>query len=82
MDEIKILSIDIETRSNIDLAKCGVYKYCDTDRFDILLFAYSVNYGAVKVIDLANGEKIPQDILNALEDETVIKTAYNSQFER
>lgn len=82
MSKIKTLSIDIESYSSLDLSKCGVYKYASSPDFEILLFAYSVNAGEVIVIDIANGEKIPQEILAALEDESVIKWAFNAQFER
>ena len=68
MCEIKSLSIDLETYSNVDLSKCGVYKYTESDDFEILLFAYSVNHEEVKVIDLAQGEKIPIEIIKALVD--------------
>ena len=80
--EIKDLSIDLETYSDEDVKQNGVYKYADSPNFDILLFAYSVNGGEVKVIDLASGEKIPDEILKALTDDTVIKWAFNANFER
>lgn len=76
------ISIDLETYSGTDLTKCGVYKYVESENFEILLFAYSVDGGEVKVIDLACGEHIPDEILDALTDDSVIKWAYNSQFER
>lgn len=76
------LSIDLETYSDIDLKKCGVYKYAESPNFEILLFAYSVDNGPVQVIDLAQGEDIPTEILAALTDETIIKWAYNASFER
>lgn len=66
----------------MDLSKCGVYKYTSSPAFEILLFGYSVDGGDVRVVDLACGEKIPADILAALEDENVVKWAYNAQFER
>lgn len=66
----------------MDLSKCGVYKYTSSPAFEILLFGYSVDDGDVRVVDLACGEKIPADILAALEDENVVKWAYNAQFER
>ena len=72
----------METFSDVDLSKCGVYKYCSSPAFEILLFGYSVDGGEVQVADLACGEKIPADILAALEDESVMKWAYNAQFER
>ena len=76
------ISIDIETFSSNDLSKCGVYKYVQAPDFDILLFGYSVDGGAVKVVDLAAGEEISEDVLAALTDETVTKWAFNSNFER
>ncbi len=79
---MKELSIDLETFSDIDLKKCGVYKYVESPRFEILLFAYSVDNSPVQVIDLAQGEVIPNDILSALTDESVTKWAYNASFER
>ncbi len=79
---MKTLSLDLETFSDVDLSKCGVYKYCSSPAFEILLFGYSVDGGEVQVADLACGEKIPADILAALEDESVMKWAYNAQFER
>ncbi len=82
MDTIKTLSIDIETYSSVNLAKCGVYRYAEEPDFEILLFGYSINGGEVTVIDLANGEKIPTAITLALTDESVIKWAFNAQFER
>lgn len=82
MCEIKSLSIDLETYSDVDLSKCGVYKYTESDDFEILLFAYSINHEEVKVIDLAQGEKIPIEIIKALVDDEVTKWAYNASFER
>ena len=82
MCEIKSLSIDLETYSDVDLSKCGVYKYTESDNFEILLFAYSINHEEVKVIDLAQGEKIPIEIIKALVDDEVTKWAYNASFER
>lgn len=79
---MKTLSLDLETFSDVDLSKCGVYQYSSSPNFDILLFGFSVDGGDVKVVDLACGEKIPADILAALEDETVTKWAYNANFER
>lgn len=76
------LSIDIETYSSVNLQKAGVYKYAESPDFDILLFGYSVDGGAVHVIDLACGEKIPAEIVDALLDESVTKWAFNAQFER
>lgn len=79
---MKTLSIDIETFSSVDLAKSGVYRYAESGDFEIILFAYSVDYGEVKVVDIARGEKIPVEIINALTDEKVKKYAFNAQFER
>lgn len=79
---MKTISIDIETYSDVDLGKCGVYKYSESPAFEILLFGYSVDGGPVQVIDLASGEDIPEDILDALTDETVVKWAFNANFER
>ena len=79
---MKYLSIDIETYSSENLAKCGVYRYCQSPDFEVLLFGYSADGGPVKVIDLANGETIPDEILCALVDDKVIKWAFNAQFER
>ena len=76
------LSIDIETYSGADLAKCGVYRYAESPDFEVLLFGYSVDGSAVKAVDLANGERIPSDVLSALADDAVIKWAFNAQFER
>jgi DNA polymerase len=77
-----VISIDIETFSDIDLGKCGVYRYAESPSFDILLFSYSMDDGQIKLIDLASGEKLPEEIINALMDESIIKTAFNANFER
>ncbi len=82
MEKIKILSIDIETYSDIDLQKCGVYRYAQSPNFDILLFGVSVNGGEVMVYDLAQGEELPMDIIMALTDDVVTKWAFNAAFER
>ena len=79
---MKSISIDIETYSSINLGKSGVYRYAENDDFEILLFAYSVDGGEVKVVDLANGEKIPRSIIDALKDDEIIKWAFNAMFER
>ena len=79
---MKRLSIDLETYSSFDLGKSGVYKYAESEDFEILLFAYSIDDGEVKVIDLASGEIIPEEILSALSDESVEKWAFNANFER
>jgi DNA polymerase len=79
---LKNISIDIETFSDVDLNKCGVYKYAESPNFEILLFGYAVDGSEVQVIDLAQGEAIPQDIIDALTDDTVTKWAFNANFER
>lgn len=76
------ISIDLETYSSVDITKCGAYKYAEAPDFEILLFGYAVDGGEVQVIDLANGEIIPQDILDALTDDRIIKWAFNANFER
>lgn len=82
MSDIRTLSIDIETYSGYDLNKCGVYKYVEHPDFDILLFGYAVNGGEVQVVDLACGQEIPEDVMAALSDDSVIKWAFNASFER
>ena len=79
---MKNIFIDLETYSDIDLQKCGVYKYAESPNFEILLFGYSVDGGPVSVVDLVSGESIPTEILIALTDDSVTKWAFNSQFER
>ena len=79
---MKSISIDLETRSSVDISKSGVYRYAEAEDFAILLFGYSVDGGTVEVIDIANGEWIPQEILDALTDESIIKWAFNANFER
>lgn len=79
---MKTLSIDIESFSSADLSKSGVYKYCESPDFEILLFGYSVDSGEVKVVDLTAGEKIPNEVVSALTDESVLKYAFNASFER
>ena len=79
---MKNLEIDIETYSSVSLQKCGVYKYAESPDFEILLFGYSVDGGEVTTVDLACGEKLPAEILNALTDDQVTKWALNAQFER
>lgn len=79
---MKTLSLDLETYSDVNLAKCGVYKYAESPAFEILLFGYAVDGGAVQVIDLAQGGTIPEEILDALTDDTVTKWAFNANFER
>lgn len=82
MENIQTLSIDIESFSDRDLKKCGVYKYSEAPAAELLLFGYSINNGPVEVIDVAQGEEIPEYILSALSDDRVTKWAYNSNFER
>ena len=79
---MKYISIDIETYSDVDLQKCGVYRYTQSANFEILLFGYAVDGGAVQVTDLACGEKVPVEIIKALTDDSVTKWAFNSSFER
>ena len=79
---MKSLSIDLETRSSVDISKSGVYRYAEAEDFSILLFGYSVDGSAVQVIDIASGEQIPQEILDALTDDNIIKWAFNANFER
>lgn len=76
------MSIDLETFSDIDISKSGVYKYAESDRFEILLFGVSIDGGPVQVYDLACGDQIPDEILSALADESVTKWAFNASFER
>lgn len=80
--EINMITIDIETKSDKDISKCGIYAYTDTPYFDILLFAYSIDEQPVQVVDTANGEEIPENVLAALADENVVKRAFNCNFER
>lgn len=82
MAEITSLEIDIESFSSIDLKKCGVYKYAESPDFEILLFGVSVDGGEVTVYDLASGDTVPEEIIRALSDDSVIKWAYNASFER
>lgn len=77
-----LLAIDIETYSDVDLTKCGVYAYSDSPQFEILLFAYAFDDEPTQIVDLACGEELPQRVLDALEDESIIKTAFNAAFER
>lgn len=79
---IHTLSIDVETFSNVDLKKCGVYKYAESPNFEVLLFGVSVNGGEVTVYDLASGDTVPEEIIRALSDDSIIKWAYNASFER
>ncbi len=76
------LSIDIETYSDVDLSKCGVYKYASSPAFEVLLFGYAADGGDVRVVDLACGEQIPEEVISALADTSVTKWAFNAMFER
>lgn len=76
------LSIDVETYSGADLSKCGVYKYSESPDFEIMLFSYSVDGSPVKTVDIASGERLPEEIKEALTDPAVMKWAFNAQFER
>ena len=76
------LSIDLETFSDVDLIKCGVYAYADSPAFEVLLFAYSFDGGETRVIDLAQGEELPEEVVEAVFDGSVVKTAFNANFER
>ena len=78
----KLLSIDIETYSSVDLTKCGVYAYVDSPDFTILLLAYAFDEDETSIVDLACGEEIPDDVISAITDDGVIKTAFNAAFER
>ena len=80
MDKITSMSIDIETFSDIDLTKSGVYRYSESPAFEIMLFGVSVNAGAVTVFDLASGDTIPDEILKALVDDNVKKCIINTGF--
>ena len=79
---MKTLSIDIETYSDKNLAKTGVYRYVESSVFEILLFSYSVDGSPVQLVDLACGEKIPAEVIASLTDDSVIKWAFNANFER
>lgn len=79
---MRILSIDIETFSSVDLTKCGVYKYTESEDFEILLFAYAFDDEDIKIIDLAQSEKLPKEVIEAIYSTNVIKSAFNAQFER
>lgn len=81
MDKRRILSIDLETYSDVDLGSCGVYRYVEGD-FHILLFAYAFDDDEVRIVDMACGEQLPEEVVDALYDDSVIKSAWNAQFER
>ena len=72
---METLAIDIETYSDVSLPDCGVHRYTASDQFEILLFAYSVDDGNTQIVDLASGEELPADVMKALTDDSVIKTA-------
>ena len=79
---IKQISLDLETYSSVDLKRSGTYRYCESSDFEILIFAYSVDGGEVQVVDLANGEALPADVVDALTNDAVQKWAFNAAFER
>lgn len=79
---MKTLSIDLETYSDADISKTGVYRYCESPEFEILLFGYSMDGAPVQLVDLANGERLPDEVLNALTDPAITKWAFNASFER
>lgn len=79
---MKQLSIDIETYSSTNLNQTGVYRYADSNDFELLLFGYATDFGPVKVVDLTQGEKIPSQVIKALDNPNIIKSAFNAQFER
>jgi DNA polymerase len=78
----KVLGLDLETYSSADLPKCGVYRYVEAEDFVILLCAYAFDDEEVKIVDMACGEPLPQEVVDALEDVGIIKAAWNAQFER
>ena len=79
---MRVLSLDIETHSGTDLISCSVYKYVQASDFAILLLAYAFDDEDVRIIDLASGEMLPTEVLQALSDESIIKSAFNALFER
>ena len=81
-DSPQVLSIDLETYSSADLSKCGVYRYVEADDFEILLLAYAFDEDEVRIVDMACGESVPQEIWDAIDDPGIIKAAWNAQFER
>ena len=81
LDKPKVMSLDLETYSDVDLNKCGLYRYVEGD-FHILLFAYAFDDEDVRIVDMACGEQLPQVVLDAIDDPDIIKTAWNAQFER
>ncbi len=81
-DPIKVLEIDIETYSSVDITKCGLHKYAESEDFTILLFAYACDDKPVQIVDFASGEALPDRIFQALTDPSILKTAFNASFER
>ena len=79
---MKTINIDIETFSSINISKSGVYKYVESEDFEVLLFAYSIDGGKTEIVDIVNGEELSEEIIQALLDDNVIKWAFNAQFER
>ena len=79
---MKNLSVDLETFSSAELRRSGVYRYAEAPDFEIILFGYCVDSGEIKVVDIASGEKVPDEIISALTDDSVTKWAFNAQFER
>lgn len=78
---MKHLNIDIETYSEVDITSSGAYKYVEDPTFEVLMFAYSIDFGEVQIIDLMQGEVLPDEIIKAMADDEVIKHAYNASFE-
>lgn len=78
----RILEVDIETYSDVDLIKCGVYAYADSPAFEVLLFAYSFDGGETQIVDLAQGEELSTEVESAIFDDSITKTAFNANFER
>ena len=81
MEKIRELSIDLETYSDVNISKCGAYKYTESDQFEILRFGVSINGGPVQIYNLACGDTVPDEILAALSDESITKWAFNASFE-
>ena len=79
---MKTINIDIETFSSINISKSGAYKYVESEDFEVLLFAYSIDGGKTEIVDIANGEELSEEIIQALSDDNVTKWAFNAQFER
>ena len=77
---MKTINIDIETFSSINISKSGVYKYVESEDFEVLLFAYSIDGGKTEIVDIANGEELSEEIIQALLDDNVIKWAFNPDF--